>query len=134
MSKRKEAKKVWKFRKSMRKVPDAELRQMKSALEQELLLARKKPKMIALERRIEAIEDIQAARGLFGLPVKKALKMSGRRKVKAARASLRAEQKDAAKAAALADKQAKKAAAAARKAAAKAARKARGTGSEEETL
>ncbi|MBR0374311.1 MAG: hypothetical protein IJH91_07290 [Mogibacterium sp.] len=122
MSKRSEAKKVSKYRKEMRRVTDAALRVAKSELERELLSANNKKKLIALEKRIEAIEDIQASRGIFAEVLKPTAKATGRKVLRAAMAAEKQERKDALAAAEHEKELQKKAAKAAKRAAAKAAR------------
>lgn len=123
MSKKAQAKKVWKYRKQMRYATDAALRLAKIELERELMQTRNKNKLIELEKRIEAIEDIQASRGIFGNLLKSPAKASGRKKLRAAKASEKEEKKAAAAAAEREKALAKKAAKAAKRAAAKAARR-----------
>ena len=128
MFKRKKAKKLVQYRNDMRKATDADLRLAKAELENDLLSTKKKKKLVEIEKRIEAIEDIQAARGIYGgaaMAVARAV-ASGARKSKKQKKALKkgiaAEQKATAKAVQKEAAVAKKSAAKEAKAAAKEAK------------
>ena len=91
--KKKDEKILKKLRKATHKMSDAELRLAKHELENELLSTKRRSKLISLEKQIEAIEDAQAARGIFGAAVKKAEKGSKKAVRKLAKAARREEKK-----------------------------------------